>query len=43
MFIGEGKTKFEPYIYNLKRADEVLIFASGEISNGIWDFALNEW
>lgn len=40
MHIGDAKTLFEPYVYQLKLKDKILTFASGEISNGIWGFAL---
>lgn len=40
MKIGEEDTVFKPYVYQLKVDNKVLIFASGEITNGIWGFAL---
>lgn len=42
MYIDNKKTIFKPYVYQLKIDNKVLIFASGEISNGIWGFALPE-
>ncbi len=40
MYVGDDQTLFKPYVYQLKINNEVLIFASGEITNGIWGFAL---
>ena len=40
--VGDAKTLFEPYVYQLTVDNKVLIFASGEITNGIWGFALPE-
>ena len=42
MKIGEESTVFKPYVYQLTVDNKVLIFASGEITNGIWGFALPE-
>ena len=42
LFIYEDNKKFEPYIYNLEDDNQILTFAAGEISNGVWGFALPE-
>lgn len=36
----DDQTLFKPYVYQLKIDNKILIFASGEITNGIWGFVL---
>lgn len=40
--IDAGGTVFKPAVYKLEINNKNLVFASGEISNGIWGFALPE-
>ena len=40
LVVDKNGTVFKPAIYRLTIKEETLLFASGEITNGVWGFAL---